>query len=344
MRFKGNRLGYWSFCVLVAMFVVSLGAELVSNDRPLAVRYEGVWFFPVVQDLPETVFGGDFESPTDFHDPFIREQLARPGNRVFFSLNDYGFKTLNYFAAQPNPAPPSGENVLGTDRQGRDMVAQLIYGFRVSMLFALVLTGIGVVVGVAAGAVQGYFGGRVDLVGQRLTEVWEAMPMLYLLIIFSSLFKPGLGILVLLLSLFGWIGLAAYVRAEFLRNRQLDYVRSAQALGLSHGQLVWRHVLPNSLMPVITFLPFMMSGAMVTLTSLDFLGLGVPPDTPSLGALLQQGKRSLDAWWISLPTFGVLFVTLMLLTFTGDAMRNALDPRHQGKGKGWRGQIGRAHV
>ena len=330
-RFRRNRLGFWSFCVLVVMLVVSLGAELVSNDRPLVVRYEGEWFFPVVQDLPETVFGGDFESPTDFHDPLIKEALSRPGNWAVFAPNRYGFRTLNYFAPQPNPAPPSGDNVLGTDRQGRDMVAQLVYGFRVSALFALVLTVIGVVVGIAAGAVQGYFGGKVDLVGQRLIEVWEAMPMLYLLIIFSSLFKPSVVILVVLLSLFSWIGLAAYVRAEFLRNRQLDYVRSARALGLSHWQVIWRHVLPNSLMPVITFLPFMMSGAMVTLTSLDFLGLGVPPETPSLGALLQQGKRSLDAWWISLPTFGVLFVTLMLLTFTGDGLRNALDPRHSGK-------------
>lgn len=338
-RFRANRLGYWSFCILVVLTVLSLGAELISNDRPLAVRYEGQWYFPVVQDLPETVFGGDFESPTDFHDPFIREQLDKQGNFAFFTLNEYGFKTLNYFKAQPNPAAPSEDNVLGTDRQGRDMVAQLVYGFRVSMLFALVLTAIGVVLGVFAGAIQGYFAGKVDLVGQRLIEIWAAMPMLYLLIIFSSIFKPSIFILVLLLSLFSWIGLCTYVRAEFLRNRQLDYVRSARALGLSHWQIIRRHVLPNSLMPVITFLPFMMSGAMVTLTSLDFLGLGVPAETPSLGALLQQGKKSLDAWWISLPTFGVLFVTLMLLTFTGDALRNALDPRYDMKKKKTGGSV-----
>ncbi|MGL4667951.1 MAG: ABC transporter permease [Saezia sp.] len=342
-RFRANRLGYWSFCILVVLTVLSLGAEVISNDRPLAVRYAGEWYFPVVQDLPETVFGGDFESPTDFHDPFIREQLEKPENWVLFPVNDYGFKTLNYFRAQPNPAPPSADNVLGTDRQGRDMVALLIYGFRVSMLFALVLTVIGAVVGVLIGAVQGYFAGKVDLIGQRLIEIWEAMPMLYLLIIFSSIFKPSILILVLLLSLFSWIGLSAYTRAEFLRNRQLDYVRAARALGVSHGQIIWRHVLPNSLMPVITFVPFIMGGAMVTLTSLDFLGLGVPPETPSLGALLQQGKKSLDAWWISLPTFGVLFVTLMLLTFTGDALRNALDPRYQGKKKK-QGNAGKAEV
>lgn len=330
-RFRANRLGFWSFCILVVLTVLSCGAELLSNDRPLVVRYEGAWFFPVVQDLPETVFGGDFESPTDFHDPLIEQALARPGNWALFPFNRYGFKTLNYFAAQPNPAPPSEENWLGTDRQGRDMTALLVYGFRVSMLFALVLTALGVIFGVLAGALQGYFAGTVDLVGQRLIEIWAAMPMLYLLVIFSSIFKSSLFILILLLSLFSWIGLCEYVRAEFLRNRQLDYVRSARALGLSHWQVIRRHVLPNSMMPVITFLPFMMSGAMVTLTSLDFLGLGVPPETPSLGALLQQGKMSLDAWWISLPTFGVLFVTLMLLTFTGEALRNALDPRHEMK-------------
>ena len=331
LRFKANRLGYWSFCILLALTILSLGAEFISNDRPLIVRYEGQWYFPVVQNLPETVFGGDFETPADFHDPLIRAQLERPGNFVLYPLNAYGFKTLNYFASRPNPAPPSPDNFLGTDRQGRDMLALLIYGFRVSILFGFALTLSGIILGVLSGAIQGYFAGKVDLVGQRLIEIWNAMPELYLLIIFSSIFKPSLLLLLVLLSLFGWIGLSDYVRAEFLRNRQLDYVRAARALGLSHWQIIRRHVLPNSMMPVITFLPFRLSAAILALTSLDFLGLGVPPDTPSLGELLSQGKKSLDAWWISIPTFAVLFITLLLLTLTGDAVRNALDPRYRSK-------------
>lgn len=332
-RFRENRLGFYSMCILLTMLFLSLGAELISNDRPLLVRYDGGLYIPIFQDIPETTFGGDFETQTDYHDPLIREALQKPGNFAFFTLNEYGFETLNYFAAQPNPAPPSASNILGTDRQGRDMVAQLIYSFRVSILFGLLLAAIGTVLGMLIGAIQGYFGGLVDLIGQRLVEIWEAMPALYLLIIFSAIFAPSIALLVVLLSLFSWIGLSNYVRAEFLRNRQLEYVKAARALGLSHWQIIRRHVLPNSLMPVITFLPFMVSAAMITLTSLDFLGLGVPAGTPSLGGLLQQGKKSLDAWWISLPTFAVLFMTLLLLTFTGDALRNALDPRHRANRK-----------
>lgn len=332
-RFRAHRRGFWSFCILTVMMLLSLGAELISNDRPLLVRYEGAWYFPIAQDLSETVFGGDFESPTDFHDPFIREQLNQAGNWGLFTLNEYSFKTLNYFKSRPNPAPPSKDNWLGTDRQGRDMTAQLIYGFRVSIIFGIVLTLIDVVLGICAGAIQGYFAGRVDLIGQRFIEIWSSMPSLYLLIIFAALFKPSLLLLVVLLSLFSWVGLSTYIRAEFLRNRQLDYVRAARAMGLSHLQIITRHILPNSMMPVITFLPFTMSAAMVTLTMLDFLGLGVPAETPSLGALMLQGKQSLDAWWISLPTFAVLFIALLLLVFTGDALRNALDPRYQPKKK-----------
>jgi microcin C transport system permease protein len=234
---------------------------------------------------------------------------------------------LNYFAKQPNPAPPSSDNWLGTDDRGRDVVARLLYGFRLSVLFALALTVFGTVIGVLTGALQGFFGGKTDLAMQRFIEVWSAMPELYLLIIFSAVFDPSVTLLLVLLGLFGWMGLSDYVRAEFLRNRQLDYVRAARALGLSNTQIIWRHVLPNSLTPVVTFLPFRMSGAILALTSLDFLGLGVPPGTPSLGELLAQGKNNIDAWWISLSTFAVLVVTLMLLTFMGDALRDALDPR-----------------
>jgi microcin C transport system permease protein len=314
---------------MVFLLVISLAAELVSNDRPLVVKYQGELLFPMLQDYPETRFGGDFATPTDYLDPFITQRLAEPGNWAVFAPNRYGPKTLNYFAQAPNPVPPSAANLLGTDDRGRDLLAQLIYGFRVSVLFALALTLSGVVLGVLLGAIQGFYGGRTDLWFQRAIEIWSAMPELYLLIIFSAIFSPSITLLLVLLSLFGWMGLSDYVRAEFLRNRQMDYVRAARAMGLTNAHIIWRHILPNSLTPVVTFLPFRMSGAILALTSLDFLGLGVPPGTPSLGELLSQGKNNIDAWWISLSTFAVLVVTLLLLTLMGDALRDALDPRKQ---------------
>jgi microcin C transport system permease protein len=326
-RFKRNRLGYWSLVVFCVLVVASLFAEVLSSDRPLVVRYEGQTYFPLVNDYPETVFGGDFESNTDYLDPFIKKRITTGDNWAVYAPNPYGPKTLNYFAKEPNPSAPTTENWLGTDDRGRDLLAQLIYGFRVSVLFGLALTFTGVLLGVITGAVQGFFGGKTDLAFQRFIEVWGAMPELYLLIIFSAVFAPSIGLLLVLLSLFGWMGLSDYVRAEFLRNRQMDYVRSARAMGLSNGQIIWRHVLPNSLTPVVTFLPFRMSAAILALTSLDFLGLGVPPGTPSLGELLSQGKNNIDAWWISMSTFAVLVGTLLLLTFMGDALRDALDPR-----------------
>jgi microcin C transport system permease protein len=283
---------------------------------------------PIVHNPPETTFGGDFQTPTDYLDPFIRQQLARDGNWAIFPLNPYHHSTLNYFAKEPNPSAPSADNWLGTDDRGRDVLARLLYGFRISMLFALALTLTGTLLGVITGAIQGYFGGKTDLAMQRLIEIWSAMPELYLLIIFSAVFEPSVALLLILLSLFGWMGLSDYVRAEFLRNRQLDYVRAARALGLGPWQIIWRHVLPNSLTPVVTFLPFRMGAAILALTSLDFLGLGVPPGTPSLGEMLAQGKNNIDAWWISMSTFALLVVSLLLLTFMGDALRNALDPRH----------------
>lgn len=327
LRFKRNRLGYWSLVLFTLMVVGSLFAEVLSTDRPLVVRYEGKSYFPVVRDYPEKTFGGDFETPTDYLDPFIRERITQGGNWAIYAPNTYGPKTLNYFAKSPSPAAPTRDNWLGTDDRGRDLLAQLLYGFRVSVLFGLALTAIGTVLGVAAGAVQGYFAGKVDLAFQRFIEIWSSMPELYLLIIFSAIFAPSVALLLILLSLFGWMGLSDYVRAEFLRNRQMDYVRAARALGVGNLQIMWRHILPNSMTPVVTFLPFRMSAAILALTSLDFLGLGVPPGTPSLGELLSQGKNNIDAWWISISTFGVLVVTLMLLTFMGDALRDALDPR-----------------
>lgn len=326
-RFRSNRLGFWSLALFVTMVLLSLCAEVISNDRPLLVRYEGQLYVPILHDYPETVFGGDFQTTTDYLDPFIAERLSAGSNWALFPPNRYGSSTINYFAQAPNPAPPSAANWLGTDDRGRDLLAQLIYGFRVSVLFALALTAVGVVLGVMAGAVQGFFGGKTDLAFQRVIEVWGSMPELYLLIIFSAVLAPSISLLLILLSLFGWMGLSDYVRAEFLRNRQLDYVKAARALGVSNWHIIWRHILPNSLTPVVTFLPFRMSAAILALTSLDFLGLGVPPGTPSLGELLSQGKNSVDAWWISLGTFAVLVGTLLLLTFMGDALRDALDPR-----------------
>ena len=327
LRFKRNRLGFWSLVLFASMVVVSLFAEVLSTDRPLIVRYEGKTYFPVLRDYSEKTFGGDFETPTDYLDPFIRERITQGSNWAIYAPNPYGPKTLNYFAKSPSPAAPTNDNWLGTDDRGRDLLAQLLYGFRVSVLFGLALTITGTVLGVAAGAVQGYFAGKVDLALQRFIEIWSSMPELYLLIIFSAVFAPSVALLLILLSLFGWMGLSDYVRAEFLRNRQMDYVRAARALGVGNLQIMWRHILPNSMTPVVTFLPFRMSAAILALTSLDFLGLGVPPGTPSLGELLNQGKANIDAWWISISTFGVLVLTLMLLTFMGDALRDALDPR-----------------
>ena len=312
------------FCVLV---VLSLFAEVLSNDRPLLVRFQGELYFPLVRDYSEKTFGGDFDTPTDYLDPFVRKRLGQDGNWAVYAPNPYGARTINYFATEPNPSAPSRGNRLGTDDRGRDVLAQLVYGFRLSVLFALALTALGVVIGVIAGAIQGYAGGKTDLIGQRFIEIWGSMPELYLLIIFSAIFSPSVALLLLLLSLFGWMGLSDYVRAEFLRNRQMDYVRAARALGVGNLQIMWRHILPNSMTPVVTFLPFRMSAAILALTSLDFLGLGVPPGTPSLGELLSQGKANIDAWWISLSTFAVLVITLLLLTFMGDALRDALDPR-----------------
>ena len=331
-RFRSNRLGYVSLVLFLVLFGLSLIAEVLSNDKPLAVRYEGRWYFPIVQTIPETTFGGDFPAPADYHDPLIRDNLAKPGNFVLFPLYPYHHSTINYFAKEPNPARPDSENLLGTDDRGRDILARLIYGFRVSVVFALLVAGICTLFGVVYGSIQGYFAGWTDIAMERFNEIWSAMPTLYMLIILSSLFAPSFWLLVILLSLFGWLGIAAYVRAEFLKNRTLDYVRAARALGQRNATIMRRHILPNSLTPVVTLIPFELAAAIGALTSLDFLGLGVPADTPSLGELLSQGKNNLDAWWISLSTFVVLVTTLLLLILVGDALRDALDPRKVLKG------------
>ncbi len=329
LRFRQDRRGYWSLVIFLVLFGLSLMAEVISNDKPLMARYNGTIVFPMAHTYSEKDFGGDFDSPADYLDPFIQKQFMKKGNWAIYPINHYYYDTLNYFAKSPNPAPPSADNWLGTDDRGRDVFARLLYGFRISVVFGLALTITGVILGLITGAIQGYFAGKTDLFFQRFMEIWGSMPELYLLIIFASIFEPGLGLLLVLLSLFGWMGLSDYVRADFLRNRNLEYVQAARALGLSDRKIIWRHVLPNSLTPVVTFLPFRMSAAILSLTSLDFLGLGVPPPTPSLGELLAQGKNNLDAWWIALSTFFVLTLTLLLLTNIGDALRNALDVRRK---------------
>ena len=325
--FRRNRRGYWSLVIFLVLFTTSLFAEVLSNDKPLVIDYQGHLYFPLFRTYPETTFGGDFATETDYRDPYILKKLRSNGNWVVFPPNPYSYNTINLELNQPVPSPPTRENLLGTDDRGRDVLARLIYGFRLSVLFGLALTAIGTLLGIVAGAVQGYFGGRVDLFFQRFIEVWGAMPELYLLIIFASIFKPSILLLLILLSMFGWMGLSDYVRAEFLKGRNMEYVKAARALGVGNLTIMYRHLLPNGMTPVITFLPFRMSGAILALTSLDFLGLGVPPSTPSLGELLAQGKANIEAWWLSISTFVVLVGTLILLIFIGEALREAFDPR-----------------
>jgi len=327
--FRKNRRGYYSLILFSILFVISLFAEVVSNDKPILVLYEGSYYFPLFRTYPETVFGGDFDTETDYRDPYILRRLSTNGNRVYFPPNPHSYNSINLDLDVPVPSPPTRINLLGTDDRGRDVLARIIYGFRLSVLFGFALTGIGTLLGIVAGAVQGYFGGRTDLFFQRFIEIWSAMPELYLLIIFASIFKPSILLLLILLSMFGWMGLSDYVRAEFLKGRNMEYVKAAKALGVNNFTIMYRHLLPNGMTPVITFLPFRMSGAILALTSLDFLGLGVPPSTPSLGELLAQGKANIDAWWLSLSTFLVLVGTLVLLIFIGEALREAFDPRKQ---------------
>ncbi len=326
-KFKTNRRGYWSLLLFSFLFITCLFAEAISNDKPFIVHYDNSYYFPIFQSYPETTFGGDFDSEADYRDPYILEKITANTNWAVFPLNKHGYASINSELGQAVPSPPTRVNLFGTDDRGRDVLARLIYGFRLSVLFGFGLTAAGTLIGIIAGAVQGYFGGRTDLFFQRFIEIWSAMPELYLLIIFAAVLKPSITLLLILLSLFGWMGLSDYVRAEFLKGRNMDYVKAARALGVSDLTIMYRHLLPNGMTPVITFLPFRMSGAILALTSLDFLGLGVPPPSPSLGELLAQGKSNIEAWWLSLTTFGVLVGTLVLLIFIGEALRETFDPR-----------------
>ncbi|CAO3405758.1 ABC transporter permease [Azospirillum largimobile] len=325
-NFKANRRGFWSFWIFLVLFVLSLGAEFIANDKPLLVEYENQYYWPVFQTYPETTFGGEFETETDYRDPYVRDLIQAKGWMVWPPI-PYSYRTINYNLPVPAPAPPSADNWLGTDDQGRDVVARLIYGFRISVLFGLVLTAFSSVVGVAAGAVQGYFGGLTDLLFQRFIEIWQGLPTLFLLIILASVVTPTFWWLLGLLLLFSWTALVHVVRAEFLRARNLDYVRAAKALGAGDVTIMVRHVLPNAMVATLTFMPFILNGSITTLTALDFLGFGLPPGSPSLGELLAQGKANLQAPWLGLTAFFVLAIMLSLLIFIGEAVRDAFDPR-----------------
>ena len=306
---------------------MSLFAEILSNDKPIVLSIDDKLYFPIFISYTDKQFGGFFDTEADYKDEFITSRLKEKSNWAIFPLNPHSYDSINISQSAPNPASPSVNNYLGTDDRGRDVLARLIYGFRLSVLFAFALTAIGIIIGIFFGAIQGYFAGRVDLYMQRFIEIWSSMPELYILIIFSSLFEPSISLLIILLSLFGWMGLSDYVRAEFLKGRNMEYVVAARTLGLSNTKIILKHILPNSMVSVITFLPFRISGAILVLTSLDFLGLGVPPDTPSLGELLAQGKENIEAWWLSLTTFLVLVGTLLLLIFIGEGIRESLDSR-----------------
>ncbi|MBF0356488.1 MAG: ABC transporter permease [Alphaproteobacteria bacterium] len=325
-QFIANRRGSWSLGLFLILFALTLFAELIANDRPLLVRYDGAFYLPVLVDYPETTFGGDFPTDADFRDPFIKDSIEAKGWAVWPPVR-FSFDTINHDLPVPAPAPPSAENWLGTDDQGRDVMARLIYGLRVSILFGLLLTVISSAVGVAAGAVQGYFAGTVDLIFQRFLEIWGSLPQLFILIIVTSVLVPGFWTLLAVLLLFSWTTLVGVVRAEFLRGRNFDYVRAARALGLGDLTIMARHVLPNAMVATFTFTPFILSSSIVALTALDFLGLGLPPGSASLGDLLRQGKENLQAPWLGITGFVVLAGLLTLLVFVGEAARDAFDPR-----------------
>lgn len=324
--FKAHRRGYWSLWIFLALFGLSLFAEFLANDRPVLVLHKGSLYLPVLKDYPEKAFGGEFETTADYRDPFVRSLIEKDGWMLWPPVR-FNHQTINYDLTVPTPAPPSGDNWLGTDDQGRDVVARLVYGFRISILFALALTVVSSVVGIAAGAIQGYYGGRTDLYGQRFIEIWSGLPVLFMLIILSSLVEPNFWWLLGLMLLFSWPDLTGLVRAEFLRGRNLEYVRAARALGVSDGQIMARHILPNAMVSTLTFLPFIFTGAIGVLTSLDFLGFGLPPGSASLGELVAQGKNNLNAPWLGISAFVTLSVMLTLLVFIGEAARDAFDPR-----------------
>jgi microcin C transport system permease protein len=349
-NFKTNRRGYWSLWIFLVLFVVTLFAEFIANDKPLYIRVAGTSYFPVIFTYPETTFGGDFETAADYRDPYLQKLIADKGGFMIWPPIRYSYSTHNLDLPTPAPSPPTWMlteaqckavverkglkgcsdleyNWFGTDDQGRDVMARLIYGFRISVLFGLILTVFSSIVGVAAGAVQGYFGGWIDLLFQRFIEIWTSVPELYLLLIVSSVLVPGFFVLLGILLLFSWVRLVGLVRAEFLRGRNFEYIQAARALGVSNSVIMFRHLLPNAMVATLTFLPFIMSSSVMTLTALDFLGFGLPPGSPSLGELLSQGKANVQAPWLGLTGFFTVALMLSLLIFIGEAVRDAFDPR-----------------
>lgn len=327
-NFRANRRGYWSLWIFLILFTLSLFAEFIANDKPLLVRYDGAFYTPIFNAYPETTFGGDFETEADFTDPFVVELIEEKGWLVM-PLIPFSFDTPVTDLPTPAPSPPTAQNWLGTDDQARDVTARVIYGFRISVLFGLALTILASVIGVIAGAIQGYYGGWIDLSFQRFIEIWEGLPYLFVLLIVASLFVPGFWTLLFIMLLFSWTGLVGVVRAEFLRARNFDYVRAARALGLGNRLIMFRHVLPNAMVATITFLPFTLVGGLTALTGLDFLGLGLPPGSPSLGELLKQAKENFTAKWLTFAAVFSITIMLMLVVFVGEAVRDAFDPRKQ---------------
>lgn len=325
-QFRANARGFWSLWIFLVLFIGAIAAPLIANDRPIMVSFDGKILMPVFKNYPETVFGGDFETEADYRDPYVAQLINDKGWAVWPPIR-FHYDTINYNLPTPAPSAPTGENILGTDDQGRDVAARVIYGFRISVLFGLALTLLSSVIGITAGAFQGYYGGWLDLIMQRLIEIWSSMPSLYILIIFSAMFVPGFWTLLLILLLFSWVGLVDVVRAEFFRTRNFDYVRAANALGVPSRTIMRRHVLPNAMVATMTLMPFILTGSITALTSLDFLGLGLPPGSPSLGELLAQGKNNLQAPWLGFTAFITLATMLTLLTFIGEAVRDAFDPR-----------------
>jgi len=326
-NFRANRRGWWSFWIFLVLFVTSLFAEILANEKPLLIWYDGALYTPVTEVYAETEFGGDFPTEADYRDPFVQELIAEQGGWILWPPIPFSYNTIDRELDRPAPSPPDARHWLGTDDQARDVTARVIYGFRISILFGLLLTLFATVIGVAAGAVQGFYGGLIDLIFQRFIEIWGGMPFLYILIILSALIVPSFWSLLFLLLLFQWTTLVGVVRAEFLRARNFDYVRAARALGVSDGVIMRRHVLPNAMVATLTFLPFILNSSITALTGLDFLGFGLPPGSPSLGELLNQGKQNLQAPWLGITAFCTLALMLSLLIFIGEAVRDAFDPR-----------------
>ena len=325
-RFAANRRGTWSLIVFATLFFVSLFAEVIANDRPILVRYDGAFYFPVFKSYPETTFGGEFTTEADYKDPEVAKLIGSKG-WMLWPVIPYSYDTIVKDLGEPAPSPPSARHWLGTDDQARDVLGRLVYSFRISVLFGFLLTILGSAIGIVAGAVQGYFGGLTDLLFQRFLEIWSSMPLLYLLIIMASFIQPGFWPLLGIMLLFGWMGLVNLVRAEFLRGRNFDYVRAARAMGMLDARIMFRHILPNAMTASLTYLPFILASSVTTLTALDFLGFGLPPGSPSLGELLLQGKNNLTAPWLAFTGFAVLAIMMSLLVFIGEAVRDAFDPR-----------------